>query len=107
MDSTALYDAVATQDTVTLVRSAIVGVFREAESSLEGELRALCKRDDAYDKSGKPSCARDDKSAREELVDALTKDANAILRVLHNEALSPAFSKVAALLATYVQTVPQ
>ncbi|HEX7476223.1 MAG TPA: hypothetical protein VF331_00310 [Polyangiales bacterium] len=28
VDSTALYDAVATQDAVTLVRSAIVGVLR-------------------------------------------------------------------------------
>jgi len=50
---------------VTLVRSAIVGVFREAKSSVEGELRALCKRDDAYDKTGKPSCAWGDNSARE------------------------------------------
>jgi len=39
VDSTALYDAVATQDTVTLIRSAIVIVLREAESALEAELR--------------------------------------------------------------------
>ena len=102
LDSTALYDAVATQDTVTLVRSAIVGVFRAAESSLESELRALCKREDAYDKGGKPSCAWDDANAREELVDALTKDANAILSALHDTTLSVELSEAAALLATVV-----
>jgi len=32
-----LYDAVATQDTVTLIRSAIVIVLREAESALEAD----------------------------------------------------------------------
>jgi transposase len=102
LDSTALYDAVATQDTVTLVRSAIVGVFRAAEGALEGELRKLCKRDDAYDRTGKPSCAWDDKNAREELVDALTRDANAILSALHDAMLSAELNKAAALLATVV-----
>jgi len=78
VDSTALYDAVATQDTVTLVRSAIVGVLRVVDEKVATELRKLVKRDDPYDKSGKPSCAWDDTKAREELVDALTRDAQAI-----------------------------
>jgi len=65
VDSTALYDAVATQDTVTLVRSAIVGVLRAVDKDVDESLRMHLKRDDAYDKSGKPSCAWDDHEARE------------------------------------------
>ena len=102
VDSTALYDAVATQDTVTLVRSAIVGVLRIVDIGTAAKLRELCKRDDPYDKSGKPSCAWDDKRAREELVDALTRDAHAILLALEGEALSLEVSKASALLATVV-----
>ncbi len=102
VDSTALYDAVATQDTVTLVRSAIVGVRRVVEGETATELRKVVKRDDPYDKSGKPSCAWDDKQAREELVDALTRDAHAILLALNGQALSAEVTKAMALLATVV-----
>lgn len=102
VDSTALYDAVATQDTVTLVRCAIVGVLRIVAPKSASTLRALCKRDDAYDKTGKPICAWDDKAAREELVDALTRDAHAILLALDGETLPPEASKAVALLATVV-----
>ena len=102
VDSTALYDAVATQDTVTLVRSAIVGVLRVVRKKMAVALRALCKRDDEYDKTGKPSCAWDDRTAREELVDALTRDAHAILLALDGETLSPDARKATALLATVV-----
>src|SRR5215217_3970019 len=48
LDSTALYDAVATMDTVTLVRSAIRGVLRVCDGVLEAELRGLLGRDDDY-----------------------------------------------------------
>ena len=102
VDSTALYDAVATQDTVTLVRSAIVGVLRVVDEATATELRKLLKRDDPYDKSGKPSCAWDDKKAREELVDALTRDAQAILLALDGQALSADVTKATTLLATVV-----
>lgn len=102
VDSTALYDAVATQDTVTLVRSAIVGVLRAVDEATATALRTLLKRDDPYDKSGKPSCAWDDKKAREELVDALTRDANAILLALDGQALTPDMTKATTLLATVV-----
>jgi transposase len=101
VDSTALYDAVSTQDTVTLVRSAIVGVLRAA-GELQGALRALLRRDDAYDKSGKPSCAWDDKAAREELVDALTRDANALLAELHGRSLGEELDQATKLLATVI-----
>ncbi len=102
VDSTALYDAVATQDTVTLVRSAIVGVLRAVEAEKVAALRGLLKREDPYDKSGKPSCAWDDAKAREELVDALTRDAHAILLALDGQELSPEVTKATTLLATVV-----
>jgi transposase len=102
VDSTALYDAVATQDTVTLVRSAIVGVLRVAGDALAAELRAPLKRDDAYDKPGKPSCAWDDKHAREELIDALTRDALALLVALDDRELSAELASAMKLLATVV-----
>lgn len=102
IDSTALYDAVATQDTVTLVRSAVVGVLRVVDKDIATKLRTRLKRDDPYINSGKPSCAWDDAKAREELVDALTRDANAILVALNGDALSPDVKKATALLATVV-----
>ena len=48
LDSTALYDAVATQDTVTLIRSAIRALLRIVDDELGVELRSCCKRDDDY-----------------------------------------------------------
>jgi transposase len=102
VDSTALYDAVATQDTVTLVRSAIVGVLRVVDQETAKGLRSLLKRDDPYDKTGKPSCAWNDKQAREELVDALTHDALALLLALTEQALPEHVRKATALLATVV-----
>ena len=102
VDSTALYDAVATQDTVTLVRSAIVGVLRGVDQETATGLRAHLKRDDTYETTGKPSCAWDDKKAREELVDALTRDAQAILLSLDSTQLSADVKKATALLATVV-----
>ena len=56
LDSTALYDAVATQDTVTLIRSAIRALLRIVDEKLGSELRSCCKRDDDYVAPGKPSC---------------------------------------------------
>jgi transposase len=102
VDSTALYDAVATQDTVTLVRSAIVGALRAVDQETAKELRGLLKRDDPYDKSGKPSCAWNDKMAREELVDALTRDAHAILLALDERTLTADGVTAMTLLATVV-----
>jgi transposase len=102
VDSTALYDAVATQDTVTLVRNAIVGVLRVVDEEMAQRLRSLLKRDDAYTKTGKPSCAWDDKAAREELVDALVNDAYALVLVLDGQKLSEDVLRASTLLATVV-----
>ena len=54
LDSTPLYDAVATMDTVTLIRSAIRGLLRAADAELAAELRAVLTSDDDYAAAGKP-----------------------------------------------------
>ncbi len=100
LDSTALYDAVATMDTVTLVRSAIRGLLGVCDQQLEGELRGLLGRDDDYRLAGKPVCDYDDPQAREALVDALARDARALLGALDGRELSEAVGQAAALLAS-------
>jgi hypothetical protein len=100
LDSTPLYDAVATMDTVTLIRSAIRGLLRASGGRLAGELHAVLRRDDDYAAAGKPACDYDDAQAREELVDALARDARALLGVLEGRELDPAARQAAALLAT-------
>jgi hypothetical protein len=102
LDSTALYDAVATMDTVTLVRSAIRGLLAACEQGLEDGLRALLGRDDDYRSAGKPVCDYDDPAAREALIDALAKDARALLVALDGRELSDAVGRAAALLAAVV-----
>jgi hypothetical protein len=98
LDSTALYDAVATMDTVTLVRSAIRGLLAVA-GEREAGLRALLARDDDYLAAGKPVCDYDDAAAREALVDALAKDARGLLAAVDGQELGPVLAQAAALLA--------
>jgi hypothetical protein len=102
LDSTALYDAVATQDTVTLIRSAIRALLRIVDEKLGAELRSCCKRDDDYVAPGKPSCDWDDEQARESLVDALARDAYSILAVLDGRTLASEVTQAAKLVATVV-----
>ena len=82
VDSTALYDAVSTMDTVTLVRNGICGVFRalrDCDVAAQTRFGGITKRDDDYASPGKPSCADwDDKQARSDLIDALARDGYAI-----------------------------
>ncbi len=87
-------------DTVTLVRSAIRGLLKACDRELASELRAVLRRDDDYTAAGKPACDYDDAAAREALVDALAKDAHALLGVLDGRELGPALAQAAALLAT-------
>jgi hypothetical protein len=101
LDSTALYDAVTTMDTVTLLRSGVRGLLAAA-GEREGALRSLLRRDDDYATSGKPACDWDDPVAREALVDALARDATALLAMLDGQALPDDLAQAAALLATLV-----
>ena len=102
LDSTPLYDAVATMDTVTLVRAAIRGLLGAADAALATELRARLRRDDDYATAGKPVADYDDATARAALVDALAKDAHALLDVLHGREVSAELAQAAALLAAVV-----
>jgi hypothetical protein len=100
LDSTPLYDAVATQDTVTMIRSAIRQLLAAADPTLEAELRAVLHRDDDYGSGGKPTCDWDDPAAREQLVAELATDGYACLRVLDGRELTDAVTQAAELLAT-------
>ena len=100
LDSTALYDAVATMDTVMVVCSAIRGLLKVAGGELESRLRAVLARDEDYAGAGKPVCDYDDAAARAGLVDALARDGMALLAVVDGRELSEALAQAAALLAT-------
>jgi len=102
LDSTPLYDAVATMDTVTLVRSAIRGLLSVCEAELEARLRGVLARDDDYRSAGKPVCDWDDRAAREALIDALASDALALLMALEGVNLEPEVGQAATLLAAVV-----
>jgi hypothetical protein len=102
LDSTALYDAVATQDTVTMIRAAIRALLIVADKALAAELRGVLKRDDTYEAPGKPACDWDDKPAREALVDALAWDAFAVLTALDGREFSAPVRQAAELVATVV-----
>jgi Transposase DDE domain/Transposase domain (DUF772) len=102
LDSTPLYDAVATMDTVTLVRSAIRGLLTVVDGGLAAGLRSLLSRDDDYMSAGKPVCDYDDRAAREALVDVLARDAMALVDALDGRTLDTEVDKAARLLATVV-----
>jgi hypothetical protein len=102
LDSTAVYDAVATQDTVTQLRAAIrkvLAALGAAGSPLAGQVRAVLRRDDDYAGPGKPPCDWDDPAAREVLVDELVNDALAVLGALDGHLLPAAAQDAADLLA--------
>ena len=100
LDSTPLYDAVATQDTVTMIRSAIRQLLAAADLVLAGELRGGLGRDDDYASGGKPVCDWDDRAARERLVAELAADGFACLGVLDGRDLTVEVAQAGELLAT-------
>ena len=102
LDSTPLYDAVATMDTVTLIRSAIRGLLKVADADLEDELRRAIKTGDDYASASKPQIDWDDPAAREDLIDSRAKDAHACLLLLDGTELDPVVDEAARLLATVV-----
>jgi hypothetical protein len=102
MDSAPIYDAVATQDTVTLIRSAIRGLLKIVDPDLKAELVGVLQRDDDYTTAGKPVCDWEDPDARIELVDALASDGHGCLAVLEGRELSGPVGRAARLLATVV-----
>src|SRR5829696_6030514 len=87
LDSTPLYDAVATMDTVTLLGAAIRGLLKVAEEALAAELRGVLAGGDDYADLAKPQIDWDDQAARAALVDARARDAHAVLGVLQGRPL--------------------
>jgi Transposase DDE domain/Transposase domain (DUF772) len=102
LDSAPLFDAVATCDTVTLVRGGIRGLLRALPVELAATVRAALVRDDDYRQPGKPVCDWDDPAAREQLVDALFRDGYRALHALRGVQLGPDAARAAELLATVI-----
>jgi Transposase DDE domain/Transposase domain (DUF772) len=100
LDSAPLEDAVTTQDTVTMLRGAIRGLLRVCPPELAAKVRDLLQRDDDYRAPGKPACDWTDRAAREQLVDALVRDAYRAHFALREERLDPRVAEAARLLAT-------
>jgi IS5 family transposase len=94
LDSTLLDDAVATQDTVTQLVSAIRRVRR-----LVPEAAAVAVSAHDYDASGKPVCAWDDPDAKTALVTGLVNDAGAIIDAVEGVDLDDTQADAVGLLA--------
>lgn len=95
LDSTVLDDAVATQDTVTQLVTAIRRVRRQV-----AEAKAVTLHAHDYDHDpGKPEAAWDDPEARERVVTGLVTDALATLQALEDVELTTAQAEAVGLLA--------
>lgn len=96
VDSTILADAVATQDTVTQLISAIRRVGRVVPDAAE-QIAASCTGHD-YSRSDKPRIDWDDPEAKNALVSALVNDANALVACLADAELDEVGEAAVALL---------
>jgi IS5 family transposase len=94
LDSTLLDDAVATQDTVTQLISAI----RRARRVIPEAASVTVAAHD-YDRGGKPAIAWDDPVAKEALIGGLVNDARAVLEALDGVALTGEAADAVGLLA--------
>src|SRR6266540_2585792 len=97
VDSTILDDAVATQDTITQLVSAIRRVARQVPGAA-AQIAAVCTGHD-YAQPGKPSIDWDDPAAKDALVSALVNDAEALLAALTDTDLDEQAQTTLALLA--------
>ena len=93
LDSTVLYDAVTTQDTVTMIGAQIRRVRKLAPRAAGLALG----RD--YDSRAKPACDWGDPDERAWLIDELVTDAQRVLDALAGSELSDEQAQAAALLA--------
>jgi transposase len=97
VDSTILADAVATQDTITQLISAIRRVGRQVPGALE-QIAVVCTGHD-YRRPDKPRIDWDDPAAKDALVSALVNDANALVAALVDAELEGDAQFALALLA--------
>ena len=93
LDSTVLFDAVATRDTVTMISAQIRRVRRLAPAAAAPVLGH------DYDGRAKPVCDWGDPDERAWLIDDLVTDARAVLDALEGSQLSDEQAQAAALLA--------
>jgi IS5 family transposase len=100
LDSAPVYDVVATQDTITLIRSAVRGLLRAADHVLRAELRAVISSGDVYTGPAKPAIDWMDAAEREVLIDSRARDGYALLAVLEGRVLEQEVDQAARLLAT-------
>ncbi|WP_199816816.1 transposase [Streptomyces sp. NBRC 110035] len=100
LDSAPIYDAVATQDTITLIRSAVRGLLRAADHVLRAQLRAVISSGDAYTSTAKPAIDWTDAAEREAMIDSRARDGYALLAVLEGRVLEQQVDQAARLLAT-------
>lgn len=94
LDSTVLDDAVATQDTVTQLVSAIRRVRRLVPAAGAVPVTAH-----DYDAAGKPVCAWDDPTARDALVTGLVNDALAVIDAVEGQPLDAEGTDAVGMLA--------
>ena len=97
VDSTILDDAVATQDTVTQLVSAVRRAAREVPGAA-AVIAAECTGHD-YSQPGKPQADWDDPAAKDALVSALVNDANVVVAAFAGTDLDEAAAAALALLA--------
>ena len=93
LDSTILHDAVATQDTVTMISSQIRRCRRLIPQAAD---LVLVAHD--YESKTKPSCDWSDPDARSELVDGLVTDGLAVIEAVNNVKLDPEQADAVGLL---------
>jgi transposase len=99
LDSTPILSAVQTEDTVSMIRSAIRRLRALLDVGSRGEAEAVLRRND-YDQLGKPAIDWDDEAARVGLVDDLGRDALAVLSMLEGTEVGPDVAREAETLAT-------
>ena len=102
LDSTPLYDAVATMDTITLVRSAVRQLLRVADDGLRAELRSVCTSGDDYASLSKPQIDWEDPVERDALINSRARDAFGCLVALDGRDLPVEVADAANMLATVV-----
>ena len=109
LDSTPLYDAVATMDTITLIRSAVRGLLNAAAPGLAAVLRATLTSGDDYTSTAKPVVDWDDKTARDALIDSRARDGYALIAALDGrkdlpEPVTQAMTLLATVLGQDLET---
>ena len=96
LDSTVLDDAVATQDTVTMITAQI----RRCRRLIAQARQTVVSHD--YEQPGRPSCDWDDPESRSGLINRLVADGLAVLKSVEGVVLDPEQTDAVGLLAVVV-----